>query len=398
MSHEIRTPLNGVVGMIDALQAGGLNEVQQRYAKIACDAVAALMTVINDILDFSKIEAGKVEIESVEFDPHDLLDSLIELFTSAAAKKGLLLTGEVSPDVPRRCVGDPNRVRQVLTNLLNNAIKFTKQGQVSVRMVLERHEADRIVLRTEVKDTGIGIPVDRLDRLFKSFSQVDSSTTRKYGGTGLGLVISKRLAELMGGQMTVQSRENDGTTIAFTLNLAQASGQPQQDERKRAALSRDASDVLERIKGSHLLVAEDNEMNQFVTEEMLKRAGCTCEIVSDGLQAFEAAGEKRFDVVLMDCQMPRLDGFGSTARIRRREAATAGSRRIPIVALTAEAIAGDRERCLAAGMDGYVSKPIDAGELFATIASLIERRPDTAAPDENGELIAVGDSGESCKF
>jgi PAS domain S-box-containing protein len=518
MSHEIRTPLNGVVGMIDLLKATGMSAVQERYVVLAREAAGSLLTVINDILDFSKIEAGKVEIESVEFDLHKAVEDLTELLAPVAAKKSLALACLIRPEVPRRALGDPNRIRQVLTNLVNNALKFTKEGSVSIRVSLEQPDAERLTVRMQVEDTGIGIPADRLDRLFKSFSQVDSSTTRKFGGTGLGLVISKQLVELMGGEIGIQSEEGRGTTFSFTLKLAPAPADAAEspteilrnvrvlaveshptyrrilteqldgrlspasavvgvdeaiDTMRRAAaegkpfslalipfgtpegtrladaIRADAElrqtnliavmDIDDRtdtelikqtgfftrlhrpltqsrlfdtiasatlqapngefptpaapqtpatLKGLHLLVAEDNEMNQFVTEETLRRADCTCEIVADGKLAVEAVQQKKFDAILMDCQMPGMDGLEATRHIRQREASAPGSRRIPIIALTAEAIQGDREKCLAAGMDGYVTKPINADELFAAIRSLV-RPGEAIAPAAAAPAIAA---------
>jgi two-component system, sensor histidine kinase and response regulator len=509
MSHEIRTPLNGVVGMVDLLRTTELNDGQRRYADLAREAANALMSVISDILDFSKIEAGKVELEEVEFNLYDMVATLCELLAPIASKKNVALSCSIHPDVPIRIVGDPGRFRQVLTNLVNNALKFTSQGCVSIRLRLNERKGDALAIRTEVEDTGIGISESRLDRLFKSFTQVDTSTTRRFGGTGLGLAISKRLAELMGGQIGVRSVEGKGTTFWFDVPvraaaapaesdglaeklrgvrvlvveslpihrtiiqdqlqgwltppcvmvecgqalsaLQQAAGQDQpfdvaliasesgdrdalavavtaddrlrrtklialMDEDDRAACpprflmslhrpvtfsklldaiasatvqvsaevkrAAPAAPVKESLAGIHLLVAEDNEMNQFVTRETLNRAGCTCEIVADGLQAVEATQRRAYDAVLMDCQMPGMDGWEATRCIRKREAST-GVRRLPIIALTAEAIQGDREKCLAAGMDGYVSKPINATDLFQVIRSVVgdmPRRPGGIAP------------------
>ena len=219
MSHEIRTPLNGVVGMIDLLRATGMSEIQERYMQLAREAAGSLLNVINDILDFSKIEAGKVELESIDFELHKLIEDLSELLGPAAAKKNLALASYLRPDVPLHLIGDPNRIRQVVMNLINNALKFTSTGSVVICTTLERREGQRVILRIAVQDTGIGIPRDRIDRLFKSFSQVDSSTTRKFGGTGLGLAICKRLVELMGGEVGIDSEEGKGSTFWFTINL-----------------------------------------------------------------------------------------------------------------------------------------------------------------------------------
>jgi CheY-like chemotaxis protein len=331
------------------------------------------MNVINDILDFSKIEAGKVEVENIDFDLRKLVEDLCELLAPVAAKKNLALASFLRPEVPKRLSGDPNRIRQVLTNLVNNALKFTTTGGVSIRASLEREENDRAILRLAVEDTGIGIPRDRLDRLFKSFSQVDSSTTRKFGGTGLGLAISKRLVELMGGEIGIDSEEGKGTTFWFTLSLGVAAPIDQSPALTKIAATVEASPAKDSLTGLHLLVAEDNEMNQFVTQETLRRAGCTCEIVSDGALALEAIRRGKYDAVLMDCQMPGMDGLEASRRIREREEDEALPR-IPIIALTAEAINGDREKCLAAGMDGYVTKPINTEALFFTINSLVKAK------------------------
>jgi PAS domain S-box-containing protein len=373
MSHEIRTPLNGVVGLIDLLDHTELDQGQRHYVRLAHEAADALIAVINDILDFSKIEAGKIEIESIEFDLPKVVEGLIELLGPVAAKRGLELRSQVDPTVPHALRGDPNRVRQVLTNLIGNAIKFTAAGSVCARVSLERAEADYCVVRVAVEDTGIGIPGDRIDRLFKRFSQVDTSTTRKFGGTGLGLAISKGLVELMGGKISVQSLEGKGTTFCFTLKLALPRIQPAVGAQQPTRASDPASALAvntQRKLGLHLLVAEDNQMNQFVAREILKRAGCTCEIVGDGSLAMAALEKGRYDLVLMDCQMPVMGGLEAVQRIREREAA-AGSPRMPIIALTAEAISGDREKCFAAGMDSYITKPINPTELFAAIESVI---------------------------
>jgi len=382
MSHEIRTPLNGVVGMIDLLRSTELNSSQQRYATLARDSADALMKVINDILDFSKIEAGKVEMESLEFDLRALVADLTELLVPLAAKKKLALTCRIDPDLPALVVGDPNRLRQVLTNLVNNALKFTTCGSITIDVAIQHRAANGMTVGIAVKDTGIGIPADRRDRLFQSFSQVDSSTSRKFGGTGLGLAISKRLVELMGGTIGFQSEEGQGTTFSFTIAVGTCLTSPNAANpgaTKGPGAAVPAGPAA--LQGLHLLVAEDNEMNQFVIQETLRRMGCTCDIVGDGALALEAVQHGQYNAVLMDCQMPRMDGLEAARRIREREGATVGAR-MPIIALTAEAIQGDREKCLAAGMDGYVSKPIDADKLFATIATVARRPQPLGGPGE----------------
>jgi len=400
MSHEIRTPLNGVVGMIELLHATEMSPAQQRYVQLAQEAADGLIAVINDILDFSKIEAGKVQVEAIEFDLHKLAQDLTELLVPAATKKGLALSFIVHPNVPRHVMGDPGRIRQVLTNLINNALKFTVHGYVSLRVSLESETADHLTVRVQVEDSGIGIPAERMDRLFKSFSQIDASTTRLFGGTGLGLAISKQLVELMGGQIGLTSAEGRGTTFWFTLNLGVA---PKPAESIGAGGSAEAlrevrAPAIELdtgpnpwkglLQGLHLLVAEDNEMNQFIMHETLALAGCTCDIVGDGLAALTAVERRSYDAVLMDSQMPNMDGLEAACRIREREAAAPAERkRLPIIAVTADALPGDRERCLEAGMDGYVSKPLRAEDLFRAIRQAVSSGP--VPPAEN-----VPQSGE----
>jgi PAS domain S-box-containing protein len=299
MSHEIRTPLNGVVGMIDLLMATDMTNIQERYAQLAREAADSLMKVINDILDFSKIEAGKVEIESVEFDLYRGIEDLTELLATVAAKKNLALVCSLRHDVPRHVLGDPNRIRQVLTNLVNNALKFTKEGSVSIRAMLQSRDEQSVVVRVQVEDTGIGIPADRLDRLFKSFSQVDSSTSRKFGGTGLGLVISKQLVELMGGQIGIESQEGKGTTFWFTLRL----GIPPADAARQ---SEQPSEILCNVR---VLAAESHPTHrQILVEQLAGRLSAASAVLDpqDALPALQqaAAEGKPFSVALLPFGTP----------------------------------------------------------------------------------------------
>jgi len=526
MSHEIRTPLNGVVGMIDLLRGTKLDESQRRFTLIARNSADALLTVINDILDFSKIEAGRMELESIDFDLSHIIENLAEAASITAARKELEVGCFIDPKIPCRVVGDPVRFGQVLSNLANNAIKFTETGQVVIHASLLAEQADYIELKVSVTDSGIGIPSERRDRLFQSFSQVDASTTRKYGGTGLGLAISKRLVEMMGGAIGVESEPGAGSMFWFTIRFKRTvrtdAFQPAQKVLSRlqklrvivvddnaanreilqqqlaawnleARTAADATTAMEmlrqayaankpfdlaildwhmpgmdgielakairhskdvqntalimltsvedhveaakikelgfagylvkpvrqsrlldtiaesicgpalieskdepeplaasarRISGrsARILLAEDNEINRVVVSEILKDAGFTLDMVNCGTAAVEAVFVKRYELVLMDCQMPGMDGFAATREIRRREAIatqeTGSPRHVPIIALTANAIKGDRELCLEAGMDDYVTKPVDAKGLVISIERWLQDVPrDTPAAD-----------------
>jgi len=510
MSHEIRTPMNGVIGMNELLLGTQLDERQRRFATMVKSSADSLLTLLNAVLDFSKIEAGKLELVEIDFDLALAVEEVVEMFAHRAEKKGLLLACHVDPAIGRPVRGDPDRVRQVLVNLISNAIKFTERGQIVVRVTLDSQQTGQAIVRFAVTDSGIGIPPERRDRLFKSFSQIDASTTRKYGGTGLGLAISKQLAELMGGQIGVDSTPGAGSTFWFTVALGMSANatkwiQPRIDVRGmkvlvidpnpvhrevvvaqlsswqlEAATAANASEALslieqasatqssfdvvmvddtvegaapetlaqsirnsapgrksalmivtgmsshadtdptsmgfdghigrpirqsqlfntimgavaragnsgapqhsapERVQHSgpragRILLVEDNEVNQMVAVELLAQAGYACKCADDGKKAIEAVFQGNFDLVLMDCQMPEMDGFEATRAIRRREAAAplpGRSDRLPIIALTANALNGDRDRCLEAGMDDYLSKPLQPDKLMEMMERFIAR-------------------------
>jgi signal transduction histidine kinase/CheY-like chemotaxis protein len=526
MSHEIRTPLNGVIGMTDLLRHTRLDQRQEQYAGIIQTSADTLLNLINDVLDFSKIEAGKFELDRVEFDLGVIVDEVGEMLASRAAEKSLELICSISPEVHTAAIGDPARLRQVLVNLTANAIKFTDAGEVAVRVEIDPQQpvqSGRQQVRFTVTDTGIGIPPEKIDRLFKLFSQVDASMTRRHGGTGLGLAISKQLVELMGGQIGVTSAPGRGSTFWFSLPLEKqpTDRKPPLDSSKMRGLRvlvvddnatnrqifleqcaawgfhveavADGHEALERIrravdagtpfqlgildlqmpsmtgeelarrikadpriaamplmllssidftedggglramgfemrlvkpvrqsqlfdgiarilaasqprprtaaepvrlaaalpassaaqrKGVRILLAEDNRVNQIVATEMLRAAGYACELATDGVQAVEAVKRGGVSAILMDCQMPHMDGFEATQAIRKLEqrgpAGPGCPAHLPIIALTANAIKGDRERCLAAGMDEYVSKPIDPADLIHKLDHIVLPAPSTS--------------------
>jgi PAS domain S-box-containing protein len=374
MSHEVRTPMNAVLGMTELALDTVLTPEQRRYLGLARQSGEALLAVINDVLDFSKVEAGKLDLHPVAFGLRACVGDALSALSPRARQKGLELTARTDADVPDALVGDAGRLRQVLFNLVGNAIKFTEKGEV---VVLVRPETGAIrpmgpmalvsasaevLLRFEVRDSGIGIPADKHRLLFAPFSQVDGSLGRKHAGTGLGLAISRRLVGLMGGEIGFESEAGRGSTFHFTARFTPATAPAEVRDRPAPAS----------LPPLHILLGEDNSINQQLAATILEKQGHSVTVAGSGEEVLaRLEGRERYDVVLMDVQMPGMDGLEATARIRQREASAGG--RVPVVAMTAYAMTGDRERCLEAGMDDYVSKPVRVHELFAAIGRAMKR-------------------------
>ncbi len=369
MSHEIRTPVSGIIGMAELLMER-LSDLRNRsFVKGLLTSSLNLKEILDDILDLAKVEVGNMEIENIDFELQALVDDTFLTFQEVARQKGLLLESKVARDLPKVVKGDPGRLRQILHNLMGNAVKFTEEGQITIQVTHMGTMADRTTVRFSVRDTGIGIPADKCAHVFEAFSQADTSHTRRFGGTGLGLAISRQLTELMGGTMNVASREGKGSTFWFTVPLEVGQEGFEVEE---------LPIPLESALGGRVLIVEDNDNNRLMVREMLAEREIDCFEAENGEEAVQTvaglAGAAGLDLILMDCRMPGMDGYEATRRIREWEEETGrrSSARIPIVALTANASADDRKDCLEAGMDDYLSKPFRMADLFQMLEKWME--------------------------
>jgi CheY-like chemotaxis protein/HPt (histidine-containing phosphotransfer) domain-containing protein len=387
ISHEIRTPMNGITGMADLLLTSSLSDEQMEYVRIVRSCTDSLLTLLNDILDFSKIEASKLDLDKKPFVLGEVIATAVSLFTVQIREKQLSMTVDIAPDTPKVIVGDAGRLRQVLVNLVGNAVKFTEHGGITIRVNVLEVKDDSITLRFEVSDTGIGIPDSFREKIFSPFTQVESSLSRRSSGTGLGLSISHRLVEMMGGSLSVNSTINVGSTFSFFATFLHAT-------EEMAAIAAGGKDHRDSIAEAafeplSILIVEDNSINSKVAAQLLKKLGHTAAVASSGKNALRMLSETSYDIVFMDIQMPEMNGYEVTSAIRSGQAGN-GNKTIPIIAQTASALKGDRDRCIATGMNDYLVKPVHLDDLRRAIRRIRRRQPVAPPGTAAGKPLPAG--------